>query len=101
MALFGTLATCFRTGLAVIHVVISAFGGTCFANLGADATDFGNELRTTAHVGDCGPAHLRAIAIGTNALGHLGHIRLTQARVRAVFTSLGTFNTSFDALGIF
>lgn len=77
VALFGTFATGFRTRLTVFHSMLLAFGRAGFAYLGADSTEIGSKLGVATHERSSCPTHFGAIAIGTNAFGHLGHVRLT------------------------
>ncbi len=96
-AFLGALATGLGAALAVIGFVLPAFSATGLADFGAQAAESGRKLRLAAHQ-RCGhPAHLRAIAVQPNALGHHFHILLAQTGVGTVLACLGALNAGFDA----
>lgn len=95
-ALLSAALAGFGALLAVVVLVLAALGCTGLTNFGADAANLLRELRTAAHERGGVPAHLGAVFIEPDALGHHGDILFAQAGVAAVFTRLGAADTGFD-----
>ena len=89
------------TRLAMIHVELAAFFSACFADIRTYSANFMNELRPPAHVAGRCPAYLGTVLVEPDALGHFGHISLTQAGIRAMFALLGTADAGIDTALMF
>ena len=96
-AFFGAFLAGVGAPLAVVGLVLAAFGTACFTDFRTKATDILHESRTTAHIGRCTPANLCTIFIQPDAFSHLGDVLLVQAGVATMLAFLGTANTGFDA----
>ena len=93
----GALIASLGTTLAVVSIMLSAFGPTCFAHIGAKSTNFLGELRTAAHESGRRPADVCTIFVEPNALGHHLHILLLETGVAAMLALLSTTDTGVDA----
>jgi hypothetical protein len=82
--------------LAVVVVVLAAFGGAGVANLGTQQTELFREPRAAAHEAGAGPAHLSAVFVEADALGHHRHIVFVQTGVVAMFTRLSAFDAGVN-----
>ncbi|MEQ9379293.1 MAG: hypothetical protein RJP95_00390 [Pirellulales bacterium] len=89
LAFFGALLT-------VIGFVLLALFCASLADFGKHAADLLGELRAPAHQRGCGPTHLGAIAIQSNAFSHLGKLSTRETGIGTVLTILGTANTLFN-----
>jgi hypothetical protein len=87
--------------LAVIRFVLATFLAASLTDIGTDFTDFVHEPRAAAHERGGRPANLGAVLVEPNALGHLFHVPLAEARVGTVFTFLGTAYAGFDTRLVF
>src|SRR5262245_37069013 len=93
-ALLGAATAGLRTTLAVLGLVLAAFGRAAVARLGARPADGGGQGRAAAHVTGANPAQLGAVAACPDAFGHLG---VADAGVAAVLARLGARDARLDA----
>lgn len=62
--------------LAMIVLMLLAFGRTSFTHFGTNAAYFLGKLRSAAHQCGSSPAHGGAVAVGADTIGHLLYIGL-------------------------
>jgi hypothetical protein len=86
-ALFRAVFASLSASLTVIILVLTAFGCTGVANVGAETANLMDKLRTTAHKCSGAPTDFCAVFIQPDTLNHHFHIALIQTRVRAVLAS--------------
>ena len=96
-ALIGAPMAGLSTPLAMIVVMLRAFRGACIADFRAHAADVIDELRSPAHERDRDPARRSTIVIEPDAVRQVGHVRLVEARLRAMFALLRAFVTRINA----
>jgi hypothetical protein len=96
-ALFCAALTFVGAALAVIVLMFTAFSPACVANFSTKPTDFTRETGAATHPRRGRPTDFRAVFVEANALGHHLDVRFAETSVAAVFTSLGTTDTSLDA----
>jgi hypothetical protein len=83
--------------LAVIDLMLAAFGAAGLAYFCTQPADILRKLRSPAHQRSRGPAKLSAVFVEANTLSHFADILLSKARVAAMFALLGASNARFNA----
>jgi len=77
-------------------VMLRAFIRTRIADIRTKLTNVGAELRSAAHEGRGRPAHVSAIAIEANAIGHRLDVGFPKTGLTAVPASLRAPGTGID-----
>jgi hypothetical protein len=95
-AFIRTAAAGLSAALAVVGLVLFAFGTAGITDLGAKPAQVSGELGASAHPTRCGPADFGAVPVEPNALGHLLDILLAEAGVGAMLAFLRTLDAGFD-----
>lgn len=95
-AFFRAAAARLGTSLAVFVLVLLALGTARVAHFGAEPAQVDREPCIAAHPGRGCPADLRAIAIQSDALGHLLHMCFAQTGGRTLLARLGALDTRFN-----
>ncbi|RAP06563.1 hypothetical protein HS3_03256 [Bacillus subtilis] len=101
-ALFSTGEAGFRTCLAMIMIVLSAFSAACFTNIGAKCTNFFHKRAVRLHGFDRQRANIRAFPVKPDAAAEMMLHAFFQAFSETMIASLHTIdaslNTSFRIL---
>ena len=96
LAFLGTAAARFRAALAMIHVVFLALGRARGTNSCAQAAECRGKAAIAAHQRRRQSAHVGAVSIQPNALGHSFDVLFFETRGRAVFAFCSAFFASVD-----
>ena len=83
----------FRAPLAMLGLVLSAFGRAGVANVCAKVAELGMKPRVADHEGRAAPAQIGAVATEPCAIGHVVH---AGAFVAAMLARLGAMHARLD-----
>jgi hypothetical protein len=67
--------------LAVVDIMLAAFGAACLAHVGAKEANLCFKLQPPIHKSCRRPTHLGAVPVGADAFGHLRNVPFAQTSV--------------------
>lgn len=95
-ALFSTGEAGFRTCLAMIMIVLSAFSAACFTNIGAKCTNFFHKRAVRLHGFDRQRANIRAFPVKPDASAEMMLHAFFQAFSETMIASLHAIDASLN-----